>query len=83
VKRTGRDEPVGVVIHICMETAQGSSLPLQLSLSQTSKNTMCLLSFMLFSSTKSENRRAEQVLGMVRVVDTGGRREVAGKGVGG
>jgi hypothetical protein len=38
---------------------------------------------MLFSSTKSENRRAEQVLGMVRVVDTGGRREVAGKGVGG
>jgi hypothetical protein len=26
VKRTGRDEPVGVVIHICMETTQGISL---------------------------------------------------------
>jgi hypothetical protein len=23
VKRTGRDEPIGVVIHICMETTQG------------------------------------------------------------
>jgi hypothetical protein len=26
VKRTGRDEPIGVVIHICMETTQGNSL---------------------------------------------------------
>jgi hypothetical protein len=26
VKRTGRDEPVGVVIHISMETTQGISL---------------------------------------------------------
>jgi hypothetical protein len=26
VKRIGRDEPVGVVIHICMETTQGISL---------------------------------------------------------
>jgi hypothetical protein len=26
VKRTGKDEPIGVVIHICMETTQGTSL---------------------------------------------------------
>jgi hypothetical protein len=36
-----------------------------------------LFIFYLFSSTKSENRRAEQV-----VVGTSGRREVAGKEVG-
>jgi hypothetical protein len=26
VKRTGRDEPIWVVIHMCMETTQGISL---------------------------------------------------------
>jgi hypothetical protein len=46
-KGSGRDEPIGVVIHICMETTQGNHV--QLSLSQTSKNTMFLcLSFMFF-----------------------------------
>jgi hypothetical protein len=26
MKRTGRNEPIGIVIHICMETTQGDSL---------------------------------------------------------
>jgi hypothetical protein len=26
VKRTGRDEPIGIVIHICIETIQGDSV---------------------------------------------------------
>jgi hypothetical protein len=38
-----------------------------------------VLFFLLFSSTKSENRRGEQVLSGGRV-DTHGRREVIGKG---
>jgi hypothetical protein len=42
VKRTGRDEPVGVVIHTCSETNR--KLLVQLSLSQTSKKS-CLFIF--------------------------------------
>jgi hypothetical protein len=63
-------------------------LPVQLSLSQASKNTMFLvLSFTILSSTKSENKKVEQVLAGGR----GGRTwlapvkrgEVAEKGLGG
>jgi hypothetical protein len=59
VKRTGRDELVGVVIHICMEISHGNSLCsyLYLKLAKSS-----CFSFYLFSSSKSENRRAEQIL---------------------
>jgi hypothetical protein len=31
VKRTGRDEPIWVVIHICLETTQGIFLHLELA----------------------------------------------------
>jgi hypothetical protein len=59
VKRSGRDEPVWVVIHMCMEATQR----LYLSLSQTSKIAMVsLLSFMFFSSTKLEIKKVKQVL---------------------
>jgi hypothetical protein len=37
-------------------------LSVELFISQTSKNAMCFLLFLVFSSTKSENKRAEQVL---------------------
>jgi hypothetical protein len=50
VKRSGRDEPTWVVIHICMEAMLGISLYSYLIISY------------VFSSTKSENKRAEQVL---------------------
>jgi hypothetical protein len=70
VKRTGRDEPIWVVIYICMKTTQRISLYSYGYL----KLTKCgvLLSF-VFSSIKSENRRVEHVLPRGR-----GRRMVVG-----
>jgi hypothetical protein len=60
-KETGKDEEIGVVIHICMETTQGISLHSYLYLKLT--KTPCSSYYLLwFSSTKLENRRAEQVL---------------------
>jgi hypothetical protein len=59
VKRSGRDEPIRVVIHMCMEAMLGISLYSYLYL-----NLAKMLSFLLslvFSSTKLE-KRAEQVL---------------------
>jgi hypothetical protein len=77
VKGTGRDEPVGVAIHICMETTQRITLCnyLYLKLAKTPYFSM----FYVFSSTKSENRRAVQVLpeGWVALVVVGRRQ---GKG---
>jgi hypothetical protein len=53
-----------VVIHKCMETAQG--IPLYsypyLKLVKTKNAMLFLLSFKFFSSTKSENNREEHVL---------------------
>jgi hypothetical protein len=54
VKRTGRDEPVDIVIHICMETAQGISLCNYVYLKLA--KTPCFSMFYDFSSTKSEKR---------------------------
>jgi hypothetical protein len=60
VKRTGRDEPVGVVIHICMETTQGNSLCsyLYLKLAKMSCFSFYLLSFFLLQNlrTGGQNR---------------------------
>jgi hypothetical protein len=42
VKRSGRDEPIWVVIHICMETT--NNLPIHLSSSQMSNKAMLFLS---------------------------------------
>jgi hypothetical protein len=47
-------------IHMCMEAMLRISV--QLSLSQTSKNAVFLTIAYVYSSTKSENKRAEQVL---------------------
>jgi hypothetical protein len=56
-----RDKPIQVVIHICMETMQGKSLYSYLYL-KLAKTLFLFLSFMFFSSTKSENWRVVQVL---------------------
>jgi hypothetical protein len=61
VKRSGRDEPIWVVIHICILTTLGISLYSYFYL-KLAKTMFFLLSLMFFSSTKSENKRAEQVL---------------------
>jgi hypothetical protein len=67
VKTTGRDEPIHVVIYTCMETAQGISLYSYFYLKLAK---MSCFSYYVFSSTKSENKRAEQVL--PRGGETGG-----------
>jgi hypothetical protein len=56
VKRSGRDEPIWVVIHMCMETTQGISLYSHLYLKPAK------IIFYVFSSTKLENKGADQVL---------------------
>jgi hypothetical protein len=60
MKKSGRDEPMWVVIHKCMEAILGISLYSYLYL-KLAKHYGFLTIFYIFSSTKSENR-AEQVL---------------------
>jgi hypothetical protein len=61
VKKTGRGKSVGAVIYICMGTTQGSSLCSYLYLKLAKHHVSCFI-FYVFPSTKSENRRVEQVL---------------------
>jgi hypothetical protein len=70
MKKIRGDEPIEVIIHIYMEISRGNSLHSCLYLKQTK---MPCFAFSLFSSTKSQNRRAEQVLSQVKVVRKGGR----------
>jgi hypothetical protein len=60
VKRSGRDEPMCIAIHKCMEATLGISLYSYLYLKPA--KTLFLFMSYVFSSTKSENKRAEQVL---------------------
>jgi hypothetical protein len=56
VKRTGKDEPMWVVIHICLEITQGISLYSYFYLKL--EKIPCFSYYLLFSSsTKLENRR--------------------------
>jgi hypothetical protein len=71
VKRTRADEPVRVVIYICMETTQGNSLCSYLYLKLAK---MSCFSFYLFSSAKSENRRLNRSCSEGRVASVGGSR---------
>jgi hypothetical protein len=70
MKKNTRGEPIRFIIHIHMEISQGNSLFGYLYLKQAK------IHFFLFSSTKSENRKAEGVV----LVGTSERRQVAGKG---
>jgi hypothetical protein len=82
VKRTGRDEPVGVVVLVFLETIQGHSLSSYLYLKQAKTS---YISFYLFCFFLLQNRRrAEQVLwSRGKESGTSGRREVVGKVIGG
>jgi hypothetical protein len=76
VKRTSRDEPIGVVIHIHKEATQEDSLCS--SLYQTSKNVMFLfLSFMGFVLQNRRIRGQNRLVG--NEVDTSGKGEVVEK----
>jgi hypothetical protein len=57
VKRSGRDESVWFAIHMCMEEMLGIFLYSYLHL----KLAKCY-TFLIFSSTKLENKRMDQVL---------------------
>jgi hypothetical protein len=59
LKRSGRDEPMRVVIHKCMETMLGIS-PYCYLYPKLAKM-LCLSYYLMFSPTKSE-KRVEQVL---------------------
>jgi hypothetical protein len=62
VKRSGRNEPTWVAIHMCMEAMLGISLYSYLYIKVAKM--LCLLFFIsyVFSSKKSANKRTEQVL---------------------
>jgi hypothetical protein len=70
VKRSGRDEPVWVSIHMCMEAMLGISLYSYLYLKIAKCYVILAISY-IFSSTKSVNKRTEQVLPGSRVVGKG------------
>jgi hypothetical protein len=57
---TGRDEPIGVAMHLCIETTEGNSLCNYLYLKLIKAS--CFSFYLLCFSTKSVNKRAEQVL---------------------
>jgi hypothetical protein len=59
VNRTGRGESIEAIIHICMETIQINSMCSYLYLKLAKWHVSCFI-FYVFSSTKLENRRAEQ-----------------------
>jgi hypothetical protein len=61
MKKIRGDKPVGVVVHICKDILQGNSLCSYLYLKQVKMSCISFYLFLVFS-TKSENRRAEQVL---------------------
>jgi hypothetical protein len=58
LKRTGRDEPVGIVIHICMETKQGIYLYSYLYLKLTKKPCFSyyLLCFIFYKIGEKQGR---------------------------
>jgi hypothetical protein len=58
VKRTGRGEPIGVVLNICMETTQGNSLCscLDLKLAKISCSSFYLLCFFSYKIGEQEAR---------------------------
>jgi hypothetical protein len=61
MKKIRGDEPIVYIIYIYMEISQGNSLWSYPYLKQAKMS--CFL-FYLFSSTKSENKKAKQVLPM-------------------
>jgi hypothetical protein len=80
VKRTGRDEPVGVVIHICVEKTQTISLCsyLYLKLAEMPCFSYYLSCFFLYKIGEPEGGTGSAL----RVgFGIGGRGEVTGKGV--
>jgi hypothetical protein len=82
MKKIRGDELFGVIVRIYMEIPQGNSL-YSTFISNKQKFHVFLFNFSLLSSTKLENRKAEQVLHKEGWVSASGRRRWQGKRVGG
>jgi hypothetical protein len=62
MKKNKREESIAVIINIYMEISQRNSLCSYHYLKQGKMSLFFFFFFFLISSTKSENRRADQVL---------------------
>jgi hypothetical protein len=84
VKRTGRDETIGVVIHICMETTQGNSLCryLYLKLAKTSWLSFYTLCIFFYKIREQKGGTDSAPVGK-GWISTRWKREMVGKGMGG
>jgi hypothetical protein len=71
VKRTGKGDSIEIVIHTCTGTIQGSTLCSYLYL-KLAKHKVSPFIFYVWS-TKSQNKRAEQVLSGRRGIGKHGR----------
>jgi hypothetical protein len=61
MKRSSRNKPMWVVVHICMEEYYESFF-IAIFISNYQKCYVFLITSYVFSSTKLENKRAEQIL---------------------
>jgi hypothetical protein len=78
MKKIRGDKPIGVITHTSMEILQGNCRVAIFISNKLKCYGFCFI-FSLFYPTKSENRKAEQVLPGERA-STRGRGEVMGKG---
>jgi hypothetical protein len=81
VKRSGRDEPIWVVIHLCMEAMLGISLYSFLYL-KLGKNAMSSLLSPMFSLKQDQRRRGGNGFCLEAKEKVGGRGEGEGDGEG-
>jgi hypothetical protein len=81
VKRTGRDEPIGVVIHICVEITQGNSLYsyLYLKLAKTPCSSFFFVWFFFYKIRDQEGGTGCVGQGEERRVGGGGLALVGGR----
>jgi hypothetical protein len=78
VMNTGRDEPIGVIIHICMETTQGISLYSYLYLKQKHHVFLFyILCFFFYRIKEQEGRTGSAVVW--RHIGNRGREDLGGR----
>jgi hypothetical protein len=78
VKRTGRGESIGAVIHICMGTTQGNSLCSYFYLKLAKHHISHFIFYVFSSQNRRTGRQNRFCLGEEGLVGTSGREEVAG-----
>jgi hypothetical protein len=79
VKRSGSDESIQVVIHLCMEAMLGISVYIAIFIS-TSKNAMSFLLLLMSSLQQNWRKRKNRFCLEVRGVGSGERKGIRGSG---